>query len=60
MISTLEPFPIIPLTDDMILQDEPLGSNDKFWCQLPDDRHNNFNNRFAVIECEARSRDQRA
>ena len=33
----LEPFPIIPLTDDMILQDEPMGSKDKFWCQLPDD-----------------------
>ena len=32
----LEPFPIIPLTDDMILQDEPMGSKDKFWCQLPD------------------------
>ena len=55
----LEPFPIIPLTDDMILQDEPLGSKDKFWYPLPDDRHNNFNNRFAVVASEARSRDQR-
>lgn len=30
-----EPFPIIPITDAMILQDEPMGSKDKFWCQLP-------------------------
>ena len=21
----------------MIVQDEPMGSKDKFWCQLPDD-----------------------
>ncbi len=33
----LEAFPIIPITDDMIVQDEPMGSKDKFWCQLPDD-----------------------
>ena len=33
----LEPFPIIPITDDLIVQDEPMGSKDKFWCQLPDD-----------------------
>ena len=30
-----EPFPIVQLTEDMILQDEPMGSKDKFWCQLP-------------------------
>jgi len=33
----LEAFPIIPITDDMIVQDEPMGSKDKFWCQLPAD-----------------------
>ena len=32
----LEAFPIIPITDDLIVQDEPMGSKDKFWCQLPD------------------------
>jgi len=32
-----EPFPIIQITDEMILQDEPMGGKDKFWCQLPDD-----------------------
>jgi hypothetical protein len=30
----IEPFPIVPITDDMILQDEPMGSKDKCWCQL--------------------------
>jgi hypothetical protein len=30
----IEPFPIAPITDDMILQDEPMGSKDKWWCQL--------------------------
>ena len=30
----IEPFPIAPITDDMILQDEPMGSKDKCWCQL--------------------------
>ena len=33
----LEAFPILPITDDLIVQDEPMGSKDKFWCQLPDD-----------------------
>ena len=33
----LEPFHIIPITDDMVLDDEPMGSKDKFWCQLPTD-----------------------
>jgi hypothetical protein len=30
----IEPFPIVPITNDMILQDEPMGSKDKCWCQL--------------------------
>jgi len=30
----LSPFPIISITEAMILQDEPMGSKDKFWCQL--------------------------
>ena len=36
----LEAFPILPITDDLIVQDEPMGSKDKFWCQLPDDAAN--------------------
>ena len=35
MIVPLEPFPIIQITDAMILLDEPMGGKDKFWCQLP-------------------------
>lgn len=31
----LDYFPIISITEAMILQDEPMGSKDKFWCQLP-------------------------
>ena len=31
----LEAFPIFPITDAMIRQDEPMGSKDKFWCELP-------------------------
>ena len=34
---SLESFPILPITDDLIVQDEPMGSKDKFWCQLPAD-----------------------
>jgi len=30
-----QPFPVIRITDDMILQDEPMGGKDKFWCQFP-------------------------
>ena len=41
---SLEAFPILPITDDLIVQDEPMGSKDKFWCQLPDDA--------AVARCE--------
>lgn len=37
---SLEAFPILPITDDMIVQDEPMGSKDKFWCQLPDNAAN--------------------
>ena len=37
MIVPLDPFPIIQITDDMIVQDEPMGGKDKFWCQLPPD-----------------------
>src|SRR6267142_292003 len=29
------PFPIFQITEEMILQDEPMGSKDKVWCQLP-------------------------
>jgi hypothetical protein len=29
------PFPIFQITEGMILQDEPMGSKDKVWCQLP-------------------------
>ena len=32
-----EPFPIIPIPDAVIRQDEPMGSKDKFWCELPAD-----------------------
>lgn len=28
-------FPIIPVTEAMILQDEPMGTKDKYWCALP-------------------------
>ncbi len=28
-------FPIIPVTAAMVRQDEPMGSKDKFWCELP-------------------------
>jgi hypothetical protein len=31
----LEPFGIIQITESMIVQDEPMGSKEKFWCQLP-------------------------
>jgi hypothetical protein len=31
----LEPFIIYQITEAMILQDEPMGSKDKVWCQLP-------------------------
>jgi hypothetical protein len=31
----LEPFTIYQITEAMILQDEPMGSKDKVWCQLP-------------------------
>ena len=31
----LEPFAIFQITEAMILQDEPMGSKDKVWCQLP-------------------------
>ncbi len=37
---SLEAFPIPPITDDLIVPDEPMGSQDKFWCQLPDDAAN--------------------
>ncbi|MEO7298007.1 MAG: HipA domain-containing protein [Verrucomicrobiota bacterium] len=30
-----EPFAIFQITETMILQDEPMGSKDKVWCQLP-------------------------
>jgi hypothetical protein len=30
-----KPFPIFQITEDMILQDEPMGSKDKIWCHLP-------------------------
>ena len=30
-------FPIVSITDAMILQEEPMGSKDKFWCQLPEE-----------------------
>lgn len=28
-------YPIIAVTEDMIRNDEPMGSKDKFWCELP-------------------------
>ena len=31
----LEPFAVFQITDSMIVQDEPMGSKEKFWCQLP-------------------------
>lgn len=31
----VEPFAIFQITEAMILQDEPMGSKDKVWCQLP-------------------------
>jgi hypothetical protein len=30
-----KPFTIYEITEAMILQDEPMGSKDKVWCQLP-------------------------
>ena len=35
-----EPFPIFQITEAMILQDEPMGSKDKVWCQLPNEQGN--------------------
>jgi len=32
---SLKPFPIFSITDAMIRQDEPMGSKDKVWCELP-------------------------
>lgn len=31
-----EPFSIFQITEAMILQDEPMGSKDKVWCQMPE------------------------
>ena len=36
----LEPFAIFQITEAMILQDEPMGSKDKVWCQLPEELGN--------------------
>jgi len=32
--ATVEPYEVVPIAMDMILLDEPMGSKDKYWCQL--------------------------
>ncbi len=31
----MDTYPIIAVTEEMIRHDEPMGSKDKFWCELP-------------------------
>jgi hypothetical protein len=35
-----DPFTVFQITEEMILQDEPMGSKDKVWCQLPEELGN--------------------